>query len=146
MSIFREVIQDSTALGGLPIYLFVMLFFVLTDYRPVAYGLFVGLILCYSITILVRAMHFKWRPDRQSYSNWMEKIDASSFPSLHTMRAVVLFGTIGYFFATPLSWMLSISGIILVGGTRVLLSRHYLADVLGGAGIGVVVLILVLVI
>ena len=144
MSMLKEVTQDSTALGGLPIYVFTMLFFLLTDYRSNSYRLFIALVLCYSITILIRAIHFKWRPDRQDHSNWIEKIDASSFPSLHSMRAVVLFGTLAYFFSNPLAWIFSILGMILVGGTRILLSRHYLTDVLGGAGIGLVVLILVL--
>lgn len=144
MSMIKEFIQDSTALGGLPIYVFTMLFFLLTEYRVNAYRLFAGLVLCYSITILVRAMHFKWRPDKQDYSNWIEKIDASSLPSLHSMRAVVLFGTLAYFFASPLAWMLSILGMFAVGGTRILLSRHYLTDVLAGAGIGVIILVIVL--
>lgn len=144
MSMIKEVTQDSTALGGLPVYLFAVLFFFVTEYRTMAYKLFVGLILCYSITILIRAIHFKWRPDKQNYSNWIEKIDASSFPSLHSMRAVVLFGTLGYFFANPFSWIFSILGMLLVGGTRILLSRHYLTDVLGGVGIGIVVLFLII--
>jgi membrane-associated phospholipid phosphatase len=81
------------------------------------------------------------RPIEMRYNNWMEKIEAGSFPSIHSSRWGVF---VGYVVASPAVFS-SVQApsvlfivAILVGITRILLKKHYWYDVLAGWLIGFV--------
>ena len=52
----EEPIRDTTALGGLAIYLFVAMFFVLLGHTIITVRLAIGLILCYAVIAGIRAI------------------------------------------------------------------------------------------
>ncbi len=137
---WNELSGDLSALGGLPVYTTIVLLFVaLRD--PLALPLFIGLVLCYGITIVSRLLYFKPRPNPKKYRTTAERIDASSFPSLHSMRATVLAGMLGLHFNQPATW--GVFGLLwlLVCSMRIRLKKHDYTDVVGGILIGLLVVL-----
>jgi len=135
----EEFLQDIKALGGLPFYVIIILLFVIMGNYPVVFALTFGLIVAYLITISIRLVYFKERPKKVKYKNLIQKIDASSFPSLHVIRAAILGIILATTISTPLFSMLSIPCILLVAYARVKLNRHHVSDVVGGLFFGVVI-------
>lgn len=135
----EELLQDLKALGGLPFYLIITLVFLIMQDFYATFALFFGLIVSFIVTIGIRMFYFKERPKKVKYNNWIQKIDASSFPSLHTMRAVILGIILMTLISTPLFSMLGVACILLVAYSRVKLKRHHLSDVIGGLFLGVVI-------
>jgi membrane-associated phospholipid phosphatase len=99
----------------------------------------IGLILILIITTLVRIIYFKDRPNKEEHHNWIERIDASSFPSMHTARI--------FFFGLVMSqfWDYSLNLTILflvvslsVSYSRIFLKKHDWWDLLGGLVLGVI--------
>lgn len=134
-----ENVKDIAALGGNPVYFLVGGLFWFFGQPQVMYQLIVSLILCYMLTTLFRITFFRERPKKQQYKNFLERIDASSFPSLHSMRAAVIAVTIGMFFNQPLVWILAAIAAVSVAITRVLQKRHHKSDVITGLIIGVAI-------
>lgn len=136
-----ENVKDIAALGGNPVYFLVGGLFWFFGHPQVTFQLIVSLILCYILTTLFRIVFFRQRPLKQQYKNFLERIDASSFPSLHSMRAAVIAVTIGMFFNQPPVWLLAIIATVSVAITRVLQKRHHKSDVIAGLIIGVVIVV-----
>ena len=134
-----EVMRDTTALGGLAVYGVVALLFLLLGNVPLFVTLAVGLVLCYAIISPMRIVFFRVRPDRQKFKGVFTKIDAGSFPSMHSTRATVLAIVLAQFFTQPAIRVLLVLGVLSVLVTRVLLKRHYASDVIGGIVVGAVV-------
>lgn len=67
-----------------------------------------------------------------------------SFPSGHTMQAMLCFGLLAYFLiphmpSTFWKWVIGIAAVVtmlFIGASRVFQGGHYLSDVLAGYGIG----------
>lgn len=148
----KETIQDISSLGGLPVFLVVtavLLSGIGGENSQIIGGLlFVGLGLLFGIIALIRLVWFKERPIAEKHRTLLERIDASSFPSLHSARiallAVVLAG-----FAPPgfrgMIWKIALLVLIAaVGYGRVRLKRHHWTDVIGGWILGILVGILLL--
>lgn len=134
-----EVMRDTTALGGLAVYGFVAALFLLLGKTDVFVMLTVGLALCYGVIAPIRLLFFKVRPDRQRFSGFFTKIDAGSFPSMHSARSTVLAILLAQVFTEPLIRTLLVLGVLSVIVTRVLLKRHYVRDVIGGVVVGAIV-------
>jgi membrane-associated phospholipid phosphatase len=132
----EEVMRDTTAFGGYAMYAFVTLLFLILGEWNVFAQLIVGIILCYAFALPIRYFFFRRRPDRQKYSGFFTRIDAGSFPSIHSTRVVILALVLCRFFNNPLVSILLALGVLGVIVTRVTLKRHYLSDALGGAAIG----------
>ena len=139
MKPFLQFLTDLSALGGLPVYGVLTLFALLTD-TALATRLVIAFVVAVGISALIRIVYFKQRPQRRQFRNVIERIDASSFSSLHTMRATIL--------AVLLSQsqlMLSVF-LVVAGGVafaRFKLKQHDAADVMCGYIIGFVVAMLV---
>lgn len=133
----HDAMRDISALGSLFFYaLLMILFFALNDYTSLE-KLFVGVILMYLVTIIIRLVYFKNRPDKFAYHNVIEKIDAASFPSLHAARTGFLSVFFAYYFDNML---ISVILPLLALGilfSRVYLRKHDFMDVLAGAVLGV---------
>jgi membrane-associated phospholipid phosphatase len=131
--------RDTTAMGGLAIYLVVAVIFFLLGNLKVAAQLIIVLILLYAIIALIRTIFFKKRPDRQKYSGFFTKIDASSFPSMHSARSAALAIILAMVFPQNTIRIFLIIAVLAVAYTRIRLKRHYTADVIGGLILGAIV-------
>ncbi len=139
MNAYLEALQDVKGLGGLPLFIVAILVaFVLGEFA-LSYQLAVGLVLAYALTAVIRALYFRQRPVRQKFQTWWQKIDASSFPSLHSMRASVLATLLALYFNNLLLSVLFIACAVVVASSRVLLKRHFVRDVVAGLLLGIVV-------
>ena len=93
----------------------------------------------YFVTVIIRLVYFKNRPDKFAYNNIIEKIDAASFPSLHAARTGFLTVFFVYYFN---NMIISVILAVLALGvlySRVYLRKHDIRDVLAGAVLGVFV-------
>ena len=126
-------------MSGVPFFVVIILISFLLKEKMLAHQLIVGLILTYAITSVIRLMYFKRRPDKQTYRNIVEKIDASSFPSLHAMRAAVLATILSAFFENFWLTPLFALAAVAVAVSRVMTKRHDVSDVLAGLIFGVII-------
>lgn len=129
--------RDFTSLANPLILIFVPL--AVLGPSKTYYILLAALLLNEIVGSLIKVIFPKKRPIGQSYKNWLEKIDAGSFPSLHTSRVTIVYLTL--FAATPflILKVLFIVVIALVGFSRVFLKKHFPIDVLGGLICGLLI-------
>ncbi len=135
----EELWQDIKGLSGVPFFVVIIVISFLLQKNALAYQLIIGLILAYAVTFFIRLVYFKRRPDKQTYRNIVEKIDASSFPSLHAMRAAVLATILSAFFENFWLTPLFALAAVAVAVSRVMTKRHDVNDVLGGLILGVII-------
>ncbi len=137
-SIADVVFRDVTSFGALPFFLFVLALVFALDEVTFALRLFGFLLLAYAIVATIRFLHFKPRPKKEAYSNVFEKIDSSSFPSLHAVRATGLglffMESFGSLYVTFLLFVF----VFLICVSRLYLQKHDLWDVLAGVALGIV--------
>jgi len=138
----EEFWQDVKALGGIPFYLLIMLLFIILGDYKTTLVLGLGVVLSYSLTILIRMLYFKERPQKVKYKTFVQKIDASSFPSLHVMRVVVLGLVLALTISAPLFSMLAVLCILLVAKSRIKQQRHHFSDTVGGMIFGILIALL----
>jgi len=137
----EEIIQDSKALGGLPIYLLTAFAFYLTDYKEAALILLIGLAVGWSLAAVIRLLFWRKRPDKEQYHGVLSKIDAGSFPSLHSMRAAMLATMLMMRFQSPLAYAVFGAAGLAVMTLRVTQKRHFTSDVIAGAVLGVLIIV-----
>lgn len=131
----HEFFRDITAMGGFAASLLIILLFISS---PLLIPLLVGSALTAGIIVLIRIFYFKPRPKKEDYANLLEKIDASSFPSLHAARIVFLTILFSVHFANQYLTILCTIVAILVAYSRIYLQKHDWIDVIGGIVVGVV--------
>ena len=135
----NDFFRDITSFGSLWFYIILIIFFlVLKDYA-VLKRLLTGFILIYLIAILIRSLFFKNRPKKYPYGNLIEKLDASSFPSLHAARTFFLAIFFIEYFKNNLMSMLLIILALIVLYSRTYLKKHDWKDVTAGAVFGTLV-------
>jgi len=137
---FGEWMRDLTSLAN-PIVLLLVPFCFLrwtTEFKILLLALAANEIL----GSLIKLFFHKPRPDGQKYTNALEKIDAGSFPSLHSSRIAVVYLTLAYL--APDVWfrLLFVAVIFVVGYSRIFLKKHFLTDVLGGYTFGAIVFLI----
>lgn len=135
----QDLTNDTTALGGLPIAVLAIVIAFVADQINLFWELVFGLILSYAVTILIRLAYFKVRPIKQKFRTIFGKVDASSFPSLHSLRSTVYAIILMNFFQNVWLTILLALAVAGVATTRLMLKRHYLVDVIWGVVIGLVV-------
>ena len=126
--------RDFTSLANPILIIFVPFIFIGTN--KLFYSLLIFLLINEVICSLIKVFFHKKRPIEQHYQSVIEKIDAGSFPSIHTSRI-----TLSYLTLTSISDNLGlklvfISIILLVMFSRVILKKHFWIDVMGGFIIG----------
>jgi len=129
----HEFFRDITALGGLAASILLILLFITS---PLLIPLIAGSILTAGIVVLARIFYFKERPKKEKYGNFLERIDASSFPSLHTARIVFLAIIFSVHFANQYLTILCAVVAVLVAYSRIYLRKHDWIDVICGAAVG----------
>jgi len=132
-----ETIREISGFGGNPIYIAVMLSFLLTNHFTEFTYLFAAIIFAYAIVMAIRFTFWTKRPDYKTKpKNIWEKFDEGSFPSMHVIRAVMLAVVISFFFSSIIITITTIAAVLLVSWSRIYLNRHYLRDVLISIPIG----------
>ncbi|MFH0832740.1 MAG: phosphatase PAP2 family protein [Candidatus Aenigmatarchaeota archaeon] len=130
---FDAFVRDITVLGSIVFYAILMLAFAQT---PVFYKLLSGVIVMYAINVPLKFVFFKSRPNRMKYKKFWEKIEASSFPSVHAERAAFLALVFIYAYQNVFLSSLAILLAILVCYSRIYLKKHYWRDIAAGIILG----------
>lgn len=145
--IINLAFKELTFFGGLSFYAFLIVLFALLSHQDYSTKLLFGLFLIYFITLIIRTIYFKPRPKRVEYNNFIEKLNASSFPSVHSARATFLtLFTLLFFSLNSLYTSILLVLWLLVLASRIYLKKHDLFDVFGGFLLGIVTYILVTII
>ncbi|HLC58744.1 MAG TPA: phosphatase PAP2 family protein [Candidatus Nanoarchaeia archaeon] len=129
-------IKEITLFGSTTFYIFLLIlsFF---DFDIFIF-LLLGFIITFGIALIIRLLYFKKRPLKQTYANFIEKVDASSFPSLHVARSIFLTLVIHKFFNNYFLSIFFLIIAILVAFSRIYLKKHDIYDVLGGLVLGII--------
>ncbi|MBS3168584.1 phosphatase PAP2 family protein [Candidatus Woesearchaeota archaeon] len=130
-------IQDLSSFGSFVFFLFLIIVSVFFDLY-LSLFLLIGLIIILLIALFIRTFYFKSRPNHEAYRNFIEKIDASSFPSVHAARVLFLAILFSLYFNKIL---LTILFFLLAFGTcwsRIYLKKHDIYDVIGGIFLGII--------
>lgn len=135
----NDFFRDFTSLGSLWFYALVVLFLFISKGYGLSARLATGFLLMYIITITIRTFYFKERPDKYYYKSYIERIDASSFPSLHSARITFLAIAFMNYYKEMLFSILVAALAVIVMYSRIYLKKHDLKDVLAGAILGTVV-------
>jgi len=137
--IFKKIIEEITFFGGIAFYLFILLWFLMNGKINYFLVFVFALLIIYFITLIIRILYFKQRPQKIVYKSFIEKMDASSFPSIHAARTTFIFIFLIFFVKTV--FLLKISFfilMILIFYSRVYLKKHDLADIIGGIILGII--------
>lgn len=144
MSLSKKFFEEITFFGSISLYLFLIIFLYILGKPDYSIKIILALLIIYSLTFIIRLFYFKARPEKVKYSSFIEKIDASSFPSVHAARITVLalllffYSTINYYLIalTILVWFLTIY-------SRFYLKKHDATDLIGGIALGVLTFIII---
>lgn len=145
--IVKKIMEELTFFGGIAFYLFLSLVFLIR--KEINYFLVFTsvLIMIYLITIIIRTFYFKPRPKKIKYRNFISKIDASSFPSIHAAR--ITFISIFCIILIIESLFLKILLLALtlsIFYSRIYLKKHDLVDILAGIILGSILSLTLLII
>ncbi len=141
----KKIMKAFTFLGSLPFFLIVTILSILIDYSLPIKLLFL-LMLGYLIVIPLRLIFFRERPEKKHYETLWQKIKASSFPSMHTVRSTLYCNTLFIYYQNVLFLPIFLIIISLVGYSRIYRKRHHIEDVAAGFIIGILVSIVPLII
>lgn len=131
---FEDWSRDFTSLANPLILVFVP--FAVMGFQTLFYKLLIALLINEILGSVIKIIFPKKRPNGQTYSNLVEKIDAGSFPSLHSSRITLVYLSL-FSFADVLSLKLVFLAVILVVMlSRVQLKKHFWTDIIGGFIIG----------
>ncbi len=133
----NDLIRDITALGSLFFYVMLVLLFLLFKNYDMLNKLIMGLVIIYPITIIFRTFLFKNRPKKIKYGSYIEKLDASSFPSLHASRTAFMAAILVKFFNNFIISILLIFLVLVIAYSRIYLKKHDFKDVAGGIVLGI---------
>ncbi|OIO61904.1 hypothetical protein COY26_01585 [Candidatus Woesearchaeota archaeon CG_4_10_14_0_2_um_filter_33_10] len=133
-----QVVEDISVFGALPFYLFLSIFVMLLGEIKLFLWLIIGLFLAYGITILIRAFYYKDRPTKENYNGFIEKINTSSFPSLHSLRVTLIFCLFGFYYKSVYLTILFFFIMLLVFFSRYNLKKHFKIDIIFGFVLGVI--------
>jgi len=129
--------RDVTSLSGLAFNIAVLLLVLFLGYIELFSRLLYGVVAVIVISVVVRQFYFKTRPKRLRHRTWIEKIEASAFPSIHSARGWLFTVILGDFFGSvPISILLIVLAL-LVSYSRVYLRQHDGVDVTFGAVLGI---------
>jgi undecaprenyl-diphosphatase len=141
--ITNEGFKEASFFGGLFFYIFLSAFVFALGERLLFLQLALSFILTYSATLLIRFFYYKERPIKEKYTNFIERLESSSFPSLHSMRVSAMFVIFHFYFNNFWISTLFLTLAIAVFASRYSLKKHFLEDIMAGAIFGVVIAFLV---
>ncbi len=115
--------------------------------------LVVALGLSYGIGVVIKFFYFKERPHPMPFTKWRQKINASAFPSIHTSNSFIVAA-----FTLFLLWQIEGIQAVFVGLvaaaavlfysavslSRIVLNKHFPADIFWGTALGIMIVAIVL--
>lgn len=128
--------QDITVFGSLPLYLLLAVLAFFSDHALSA-TMLVMLGVMYALNVPLKLLCFRNRPARMRYTKLWQKIEASSFPSVHAERALFLSLLLGSRAQNTYVSAVLVAAAALVCFSRIYLKKHYWSDVIAGAALGV---------
>ena len=131
---FKEWARDITSLANPLILIFVP--FIFLGATKAFYLLLVALVFNEVFASIIKIVFPKKRPNGQTYTTLLEKIDAGSFPSLHASRTTLVYLTLFSNTDVIAIKIVILLIIVLVIISRILLKKHFWIDVLGGFVLG----------
>ena len=134
---FKEWARDITSLANPLILIFVP--FIFLGATKVFYLLLVALAFNEVFASIIKIVIPKKRPNGQTYTTLLEKIDAGSFPSLHASRTTLVYLTLFSNTDVIAIKVVFLLVIVLVILSRILLKKHFWIDVLGGFVLGLLI-------
>lgn len=128
--------RDLTSLGTVGFHALLLLFLLLFGQYALFAKILAGELLVYIIAVIFKLGMFRERPKKMQHAGVLQKIEAGSFPSVHTARIflVAVFG-MAVFHNLPAAVLAAIVALT-VAYSRIYLKKHYLVDVVAGAIIG----------
>ncbi len=129
--------NEVTSFGGIFVLLAVIGILIISKNIILSLQLFVGIIILYIITVVIRSFYFKKRPENRKYTSFIGKLDASSFPSLHSARPLFFTLVIWSFYKDTYLLIFLLFLTLCASYSRIYLKKHYWSDVLGGWFFGV---------
>ncbi len=134
----KNLLNHISALGSKEVTLLIPIFFFLNDQINLAIKIFSGLVIVYIIGIIIRLIYFKERPNKKPRNNILQKIDANSFPSMHSSRSTFITICLIQYFNFEIKIILFFSIIyITILYARIHKKRHDYKDLLGGIFLGI---------
>ncbi len=138
-SLFKKYTDEAfnavTALGTAYFYAILIILLILLNFKKIAFHLAVGLVILYLLVFLIRIFYFRERPNREKYSNFITRLTASSFPSLHTINSIFTASVLSQVVSRNMSVFLFIIAV-LIAYSRIHIKKHHLSDVVAGIIIG----------
>jgi membrane-associated phospholipid phosphatase len=129
----NSLVRDTTSLGGLIIPSLILLMALVLKEYSLFISLFLGLFFSIAIVVLIRTFYFKERPNKQKFKTYFGKIDACSFPSLHTARAFYIALILANFWGYEIFVTITLLFIAsLVAISRLIMKKHDFIDVTFG--------------
>ena len=128
---------SSMTLFGSPVF-YVFFIFILFAFKvPFALNLSLAIIFVELFCAVIKLVYHKERPNPQLKKNFYDKIDANSFPSVHSTRIALIVAMFCLYYKNPLIFIVGTIVVLGVGYSRIYLKRHYFLDVLAGFLIGI---------
>ncbi len=138
----NDFFRDITSFGGGYVEIVFMILFLLLNQIRVFKILLSGFILSYLISVIIRLIYYKDRPNKENHSNILERIDASSFPSVHSMRSVFIAITLSNLFNNYYVSVFLMLVALIVCYSRIYIKKHYWTDVIVGLILGIILALL----
>lgn len=129
----EQIIADIGSLGSFPSATLFTILPLILGRTEVFVRLLLAMIIIHTVTVLIRSVYFKERPQKIAYKNTFQRLDASSFPSLHSARAGVY--ATAYLSHPALTVFLTVIALAIMW-TRVYERKHDVVDVFFGALLG----------
>ncbi len=145
MSFYDYIVDDlfsSITLFGSPVFYIVLVLILFKFDVAFAFKLFISLIFIEFICIFIKLVYYKERPNPQSRKEFFSKIDANSFPSVHSARISMIVTMLVLHFKSMLIFCIGALVIIGVSYSRMYLKRHYFIDVLVGVFVGIIIAVI----
>ena len=137
---FDRWMRDITSLVGLPYVILITIGLWSFEKIKIMEEFVLAIVICEIVIYTIRYFYFRPRPigKTENFTSLFERLDESSFPSIHAARAGV--------FAVVLSQMIPMKAKILLWITagavcvsRIYLKRHHPSDVIVGGILGLLV-------
>ena len=136
---FNDWSRDFTSLANPLILLFVPVIFLFQTNKNAYFVLLIALAINELIVSLIKIIFPKTRPNGQKYTTLLEKIDAGSFPSLHSSRITLVYLTLFTFSTLLIFKIIFLAVIPIVMLSRINLKKHFFTDIFGGFVIGLII-------
>jgi undecaprenyl-diphosphatase len=137
---FLEFSRDITSLSS-PIVLGLFFLLVFTGSIKLFILVVISFLVNEIICSVVKYYFFRPRPEPMKWKTWWEKIEASTFPSIHSSRAglmavwVISQGV----YLSVFQQIIILLIMLLVALSRVILKKHFYIDIICGLIIGVLI-------